>query len=213
MTKEEAKKLVLLCRTAFPNSYKDLSLQDIEYKIILYSKLYINESYEEVSNAYMNLIRNKSTKGFEPDVADVIAFINEARNPKLLTGASAWSLVRKAITCYEYKRNYDALPKCIQDVLGDAETLNAWGLVDEQYLETTVSKNFIIAFDSKQKRERDTGTFDANKYALPVEKHVALPPSSQEIAMKMIEAKGYDNLPDEYAEIGKNYLRSELGIE
>lgn len=213
MNVEEAKKYALLCRTACPNSFKDMSEGDFKYRYMFYAKAYEEYTYEQVSNALMGVLKHKPLKGFEPDIADIVSYIESSSiDNTYLTGASAWALVRKAITCYEYKRNFDRLPKCIQEVLGDCETLNKWGLVDEDFLETNISKSFIISFDNKMKTERMTGVFDYKKYMLPKERAAALPPKQEDIVAKMICDKGYDKLDDSYAEIGKEYMRSEFRI-
>lgn len=155
MTREEAKTLVRLMCTAWPNYHPE----NIAETVSLWHKLL--ESYPfplmaAALQAYM--LQNNA---FAPAPGQLIAIIPREEGHSEL---EAWGMVRKAIRngSYGAEEEFYKLPEDIQKAVGSPEQLRAWAIAPEEDTETVMQSNFLRSYRTVKKREEQLAGIPAN---------------------------------------------------
>ncbi len=179
MTREETIKILSVLRGAYPAFYRDITKQEAESAIALWSSMFEEEPYELVGAAVKAFIAGDG-KGFPPAIGQIKERIRQITQPDEMTEQEAWALVSKAIqrSTYGSVEEFAKLPPEIQAVVHDPGQLKQWAMGPAESLETVVASNFMRSFRAKQKASKE---------------YMALPTSVKQL---MISA-GYRNDPTE----------------
>ena len=96
--------------------------------------------------------------------------IGKLTAPHQLSEAEAWALVSRAARngTYGYRREFEKLPPEIRRVVGRAEQLRAWAMMEADEVESVVASNFMRAYRAAVKHEKE-------QHALPEVVRAALP--------------------------------------
>ena len=153
MTKAETSKIMAILRVAYPGYYRDTSDADAKAAINLWHTMLGNHPYNLVEAAIYSCI---AASKWPPTVAEVNAEITQLTGPEEMTEMEAWSLVAKALTNsgYEAKKEFEALPRPIQRVLGSPAILREWAMLPAREVQTVVASNFQRSYRAKIEAER-----------------------------------------------------------
>ena len=177
MTREETIKVLAVLRGAYPAFYRDISKQEAEATISLWSSMFDEEPYDLVGAAVKAFISSDS-KGFPPAIGQIKDMISKITQPEEMTEQEAWGCVSKALrnSAYGSAEEFAKLPHEVQSVVRDPSQLKEWALSPSEEVETVIASNFMRSFRVKQKRNRE---------------YMALPTSVKQF---MLQA-GYNNEP------------------
>lgn len=119
MNRTETIQILAILKAAFPNAFKGMDADDREAMVILWQRMFANESYAEVAAAVDRLIK-KREYGWTPSVGEVTAELSEGRKSQLMSENDAWLLVRKAARNgnYHADKEFAKLPPAVQAVIG-----------------------------------------------------------------------------------------------
>ena len=63
----------------------------------------------------------------------------------------AWNQVRKAISYYNARENFNKLPELAQQIVGSPNQLKEWAMMKMEDVGTVVQSNFLKAYRAKEK--------------------------------------------------------------
>ena len=177
MTREDTIKILSVLRGAYPAFYRDITKQEAESTIALWSAMFDEEPYELVGAAVKAFIAGDG-KGFPPAIGQIKERIRQITQPDEMTEQEAWVYVSKALrnSTYGSEEEFKKLPPEIQAVVHDPGQLRQWAMSPAEDVETVIASNFMRSFRAKQKVNKE---------------YMALPTS---VKQRMIAA-GYKNDP------------------
>ncbi len=156
MTKREIAELMTIMQANYPDSFKGQSNAVIEAKIALWHEFFQSCSKELVYAAAKAFIAN-DTKGFMPNIGQINDYIQKVRSEDEMTEGEAWSYVAKALrnSGYNSVEEFAKLPERIQRLVGSANQLRDWAMMDSEIVQSVVSSNFQRTFRARQKSEAE----------------------------------------------------------
>ena len=157
MDRTDAAKILAVLKAAYPHSFKDLTKRDAESVLDLWSQMFSEDPYEEVSAAVYALIA-KRKDGYSPTVGEVKEQLFTIKNTEKLSEQSAWALVSKACQngLYGYRKEFEKLPPEVQRAVGAPEQLKAWAAMDADTVESVISSNFMRGYKAQMEREKES---------------------------------------------------------
>lgn len=169
MTTQETSVIMEAIRLAYQRTTV-ITKSDAEKTLALWSALWADTPYEEVNYAVKTYIMT-DTSGFPPTIGQLNHIIAEAKMGNELTADMAWSKVRSAIGngLYGAKEEYDKLPPLCQRVVGSAEQLYDWAMLDSRGL-NVVRSTFLSRYREEMAK---------------VEEYIALPNNLAENRQKL----------------------------
>ena len=146
LTPVEIGQIIAATKMAYPN-YK---VDDMDVAVNMYTALFRDYTYEQVSNALMAYIKT-DTSGFAPSIGQLIDKI--VVDDTGLNEMTAWALVSKALRngYYGAEEEFNKLPEIVQQTLGSPAQLRVWA-ADEHFNESVVSSNFMRAYNITKSR-------------------------------------------------------------
>lgn len=180
MTREETIKILTVLKVAYPQFYAKQTKADLQQVVSVWEMMFAGDDYQVVNAAVMAVI-NTDTNGFPPNIGTIKEQIRRFQTPETDTAMEAWNQVRKAISYYNSKQNFDALPELAKKIVGSANQLRDWAVMDSEDVNTVVQSNFLKAYRAKEK------SFLEQK---------ALPPKVQEIVAKLQQKYELEKLPE-----------------
>ena len=177
MNREDTIKILSVLRGAYPAFYRDITKQEAESTIALWSSMFDEEPYELVGAAVKAFIAGDG-KGFPPAIGQIKERIRQITQPDEMTEQEAWSFVSKALrnSTYGSEEEFKKLPPEIQAVVHDPGQLRQWAMSPAEDVETVIASNFMRSFRAKQKINKE---------------YMALPTSVKQLMI----AAGYKNDP------------------
>lgn len=133
MDKQETLQILSILRVAYPAQYKNKSAGDNNDLALLWSDMFPEEPFEQVSAALKALIATDE-KGFPPSIGAVKGMIADMRSEPALTGTEAWRIVRSAMTNCNTREEFLELPPVIRRAVGGMSQLRQWGMSDQKEL-------------------------------------------------------------------------------
>ena len=97
---------------------------------------------------------------FPPTIAEIRKWGLTLTKPERMTEHEAWALVRKAISSYESKAKFDALPPLLQEIVGAHSQLRDWALLDVSEL-PVIASNFMRSYRAKVQYQRERESIPA----------------------------------------------------
>lgn len=139
MTRDEAKKIVMIIASTFPNWRPN----NLSFTVDAWTAMLEEYSYTQIGAALHAYIKTDSS-GFAPSVGQLIGLIDRATNKEDLNEMEAWSMVSKALRngIYGAETEFDKLPETVQRAVGSPEMLRSWALSDMKSIETVIQSNF-----------------------------------------------------------------------
>lgn len=134
MNTKETEVILEAIRLTYPNTFTYTD-DDVQKVVSLWATLFRDVPYNQVNYALKTYIMtNKS--GFAPTPGQLNGIIAEAKMGELPSADEGWSLVRKAISngLYGSAEEFDALPELCQRVVGSADQLYDWTMLDAEGL-------------------------------------------------------------------------------
>jgi hypothetical protein len=153
MVREEAVTILRILKAGYPQFYKGMSKEDATDIVELWAMMF-DEPLQIVTEAVRAIVATK--KDYPPTIADVkekISLITKAEDE--ITEIEAWNIVKKKISCYATGESFESLPDILQKLVGSAQQLRDWGMMDVETLDTVVQSNFMRSYKAKSKVENE----------------------------------------------------------
>ena len=143
MTRDEAKKLIMIICSTYPN-YKPMDLKDT---INVWHFMLSDFEYSEISVALKAYILS-DTSGFAPTVGQLVEKSRKLKAPEELNEMQAWSLVSKALRngTYGADEEFNKLPVLVQQAVGSPSQLRNWATTDYESIENVIQSNFMRTY-------------------------------------------------------------------
>ena len=156
MNTRETQGILAMIKAAYPNFYRDMPRADLVAAVNLWQKQFSEYNVSVVKTALHALIATRK-EGYPPTIGAVKEQIAKLTAPQQLSEAEAWALVSRAARngTYGYQQEFEKLPPEIQRVVGRAEQLRAWAMMEADEVESVVASNFMRAFRTAAARERE----------------------------------------------------------
>lgn len=158
MTREEAKKIIMIMSTSYPN-YKP---QDLTMTVDTWHMMLEDYAYNQVALALKAFVIS-DTKGFAPSVGQLIDKLQKISQPEELNEMQAWTLVSAALRngYYGAEEEFNKLPPLVQKAIGAPTQLRNWSQTNTESVENVVQSNFLRTYRSVLQRELDVSKMPA----------------------------------------------------
>lgn len=142
MTRDEAKKLIMVMTAAYPNYHP----QDLTQTVDAWAALLSDYEYKPVAEALQRYILSDRS-GFAPSIGQLTAILAEKDN-QFMEPLAAWALVFKAIgrSGYGSVEEFEKLPPEIQEAVGSAANLYEMSQMDTGTVNSVEQSHFISAY-------------------------------------------------------------------
>lgn len=153
MTREEAKKLVRIVVSSYPN-YKPANLTDT---VDVWTMMLEDFTYQQVALALKSYILS-DTSGFAPSIGQLIEKVQVIHNVNpQLNEMEAWALVSKALRngINGAEEEFNKLPATVQKAVGSPNQLRNWAITDENAVENVIQSNFIKTYRTVCNKEKE----------------------------------------------------------
>ena len=159
MTRDEAKKIVMVISASYPN----FKPQDIRMTVDVWHTMLEEYSYMQVSVALKAYIAS-DTSGFAPSIGQVVGMMKRIEEPEELNEMEAWALVSRAIRngYYGAEEEFAKLPPLIQRTVGTPGQLRNWSQTDIESIENVIQSNFMRTYRSVVKNNREAARMPEN---------------------------------------------------
>lgn len=143
MTRDEAKKLIMVICSTYPN-YKPM---DLKSAISVWHFMLSDFEYSEISVALKAYILS-DTSGFAPTVGQLVEKSHKLKAPEELNEMQAWALVSKALRngTYGADEEFNKLPVLVQRAVGSPSQLRNWATTDYESIENVIQSNFMRTY-------------------------------------------------------------------
>lgn len=155
MNKKETAMLMAVLQASYPSFYKDFEENERAEIVNLWHEMFEEDSYGEVSAAVKALISTR-VEGYPPTIGAVKDKLSMLKNVGSLDEDAAWAMVSKACAngIYGYRKEFDKLPEEVQDVVGAAEVIREWAMMDSETFQSVIASNFRKSYRAKAIRRR-----------------------------------------------------------
>jgi hypothetical protein len=159
ITREEIIKILTIIKTAYPKYYANMTKQDAEDTVALYSEMFMNDNSTLVAAAVKNII-TKST--YPPTIAEIKTEIYKMTN-EVETPIELWNMLKKAISnsTYNSKEEFDKLPDQVKRFVGSPNALRDLAMNDSATNDTVVKGQFLKQIETITAQEKE------NKMMIP----------------------------------------------
>nr|DAQ71370.1 MAG TPA: replisome organizer [Caudoviricetes sp.] len=156
MNRAETLAIMSALKAAYPSFYRDMRREDAEAVVALWTEMFREEPGNVVAAAVKAHIAS-DPKGYPPHIGAIKAAIGKLRRPECMTEQEAWGLVYRAICngYYGAEQEFAALPKELQQLVGDASQLREWAMMDLSTIQSVVASNFQRSYRAKETRRRE----------------------------------------------------------
>lgn len=177
MTRQETGVIMDILATAYPRFYGGNDAPDPRKAVTLWAEMFHDDPVELVAAAVKALIVTDE-RGFPPHIGAVKAQMRKIMQPDEPTEQEAWALVLGALKrgIYESKAAFDALPETVRRVVGSANQLREWAVMDSETVQSIVASNFQRSYRERARREREFAALpsDVQKLARRLETAMTL---------------------------------------
>lgn len=177
MTRQETGVIMDILATAYPRFYGGNGSPDPRKAVTLWAEMFHDDPVELVAAAVKALIATDE-RGFPPHIGAVKAQMRKIMQPDEPTEQEAWALVLGALKrgIYESKEAFDALPETVRRVVGSANQLREWAVMDSETVQSVVASNFQRSYRERARREREFAALpsDVQKLARRLETAMTL---------------------------------------
>jgi len=152
MTRDEAKKIVMVIASTYPNWHP----LDMSFTVDAWTSMLESFTYQKISAALKAFIVS-DTSGFAPTPGQVIGLLDRVTNGQELSEMEAWSLVSKALRngYYGAEQEFEKLPPLVQKAVGAPSQLRNWPQTDSESVENVIQSNFIKTYRQELAKNRE----------------------------------------------------------
>lgn len=156
MTKLEVAELMTMLQANYPDSFRGQADIIVAAKVKLWHDMFKHHP-KEVVNAAAIAFMATDTKGFMPNVGQIMEQIQRMDRKDDRTPSEAWSLVYKAIknSTYWSEEEFKKLPEDVQRFVGHPDQLRDWALMDAEVIQSVIASNFQKSFKVRQENDRN----------------------------------------------------------
>lgn len=156
MTREETLAIMSVLKAAYPNFYKDMSRQEAEGIVALWTEMFRDEAAQMVALAVKAHIATDK-KGFPPHIGAIKESLCKIKAPEEMTEAEAWGLVVEATrnSSYNAAEEFEKLPPVVQRLVGSPNQLREWAMMDSDTVNSVVASNFQRSYKARAAHERE----------------------------------------------------------
>lgn len=175
MTREEAKKILMIIQTSYPNWHP----ADLSFTVDTWTIMFEGYEYAEVSTALKTYIL-ADTSGFAPSIGQLVDKIHSLRERtgegKALGELEAWSLVYKAIcnSNYHAEEEFAKLPPVVQRAVGSPENLKEWAQMDTDTVQSVEQSHFVRGYRLALEQEQQDAKLPQEVKAMLKQRAAAL---------------------------------------
>jgi len=152
MNIQETTAILRILKLTYPQFYKGMSLSDATETIELWTMMFENDNAKIVTEAVKSMI---VTLKYPPTIADIKEKISIIMDPDTMSELEAWGKVRSAISYYNAKDNFDKLEPFLQKLVGSANQLREWGMMDAEIINSVIQSNFMRSYKFKLKQDKE----------------------------------------------------------
>ena len=147
MNREETRNVLSILKGYYPQSYKDLSVKEMEVQLNLWTDMLSDFDYKEVLIAIKQIMLTDKRE-FAPNIAQINEKIHAMKNPVQLTEYEAWNLIKRAIAngIYGAEKEFEKLPQELKQIVGSPNQLRTWATMDCGELNTVVASNIMRSY-------------------------------------------------------------------
>lgn len=170
MTRDEAKKLIMVITSSYPN----FKPADMSMTVDVWANMLSEYEYDKCAMALKTYIMS-DTSGFAPSIGQLIGKMNVVDEMSEMTGLEAWGYVSRALrdSTYHAQERFDELPPLVKKAVGSPDNLRAWGM-DEGYNENVAQSQFIKSYNTLLERKKEINR-------MPVEVRAMIEQTSQKL--------------------------------
>lgn len=156
MTKQEVVELMTILQANYPDSFRGMSDAAVKARVALWHDMF-GEYPKAVVQAAAKAFMATDTKGFMPNVGQIMEHIQRIREPEGLTPTEAWQLVYKALknSAYGADEEFAKLPREIQRFVRRPEQLKEWAMMDAEIVQSVIGSNFQRSYKVRAEHDRD----------------------------------------------------------
>lgn len=156
MTKQEVVELMTILQANYPDSFRGMSDAAVKARVALWHDMF-GEYPKAVVQAAAKAFMATDTKGFMPNVGQIMEHIQRIREPEGLTPAEAWQIVYKALknSGYGAEEEFAKLPREIQRFVRRPEQLKEWAMMDTEIVQSVIGSNFQRSYKVRAEHDRD----------------------------------------------------------
>ena len=155
MQEHDVVKLLSVLEAEYPQSFSRLTDEQKELKKQLWVKEFAHDNAKVVYAAARILMRDG--REFAPSSGQIREKMNSLAEKETLEPQQAWAMVAKACTngYYGYKKEFEKLPDEVQKVVGRAEQLKEWAIMDAEVFQSVIASNFMRNYRVSVEREKE----------------------------------------------------------
>lgn len=146
--------ILSILKAAYPMFYKDLKDSDIDDTANLWEEMFSDDPAAVVGAAVKAFIATDD-KGYPPNIGAIKTMISKLSAGEQLTGMEAWTIVRKAMSAYATREDFEKLPPAIQRAVGGSSQLVTWALSESTSLPVIMS-HFMNSYKNAVEQEKNT---------------------------------------------------------
>lgn len=155
MTLQETATIMDILTAAYPHFYGGKNAPDVRSTLSLWASVFADDDVRLVAAAVKAIIV-ADTREFPPTIAHVKEQMRKMIQSEAMTEAEAWFLISQATKngIYGSKEEFEKLPPQLQKLVGSAEQLRVWAMMDSDTLHSVVSSNFQRSYKVIVQREQ-----------------------------------------------------------
>lgn len=153
MDKIETTKILAVLKATYPNFYKDMSKQEINDTINIWSEMFKEDPYELITIVIKEVI---STSEYPPTIATIKKKMYELTHTNEESNSELWERLLKAIRngYYGSEQEFKMLPDIIKEFLGSPEQLRSIAEMDSETIHSVVKGQFLRQIENLKERVR-----------------------------------------------------------
>lgn len=153
MDKIETTKILAVLKATYPNFYKDMSKQEINDTINIWSEMFKEEPYELITIVIKEVI---ATSEYPPTIATIKKKLYELTHINEDSSSELWERLLKAIRngYYGSEQEFKMLPDIIKEFLGSPEQLRSIAEMDSETIHSVVKGQFLRQIENLKERVR-----------------------------------------------------------
>lgn len=151
MTRDEAKKIVMVIASTYPNWHP----LDMSFTVDAWVSMLESFTYQDISAALKAFIVF-DTSGFAPTPGQLIGLLDRVSNQEL-NEMEAWTLVSRALRngYYGAEQEFEKLPPLVQKAVGAPSQLRNWSQTDSDSVENVIQSNFKRTYRQALAKSRE----------------------------------------------------------
>lgn len=156
MERTDVLAVMSVLRGAYPQFYRGIDKREAEDTVNLWADLFSRDNPALVLAAVKSFIEADS-KGFPPVPGQIKEKLRLLTEPEGMTELEAWGLVSRALKngLYGAREEFERLPVICRRIVGSAETLREWSMLDPDHVQSVISSHFQRAYRNIAARERE----------------------------------------------------------